>query len=124
MLLLRCRLIWDLREAAANAGSPRAQGLQAVATNFGLARPVHPSHDFSFAHRPGGHSDAAATVQYHFAATGGDALAQVVLGHRHRAGHRVPELCEAALLYLQPAAERAADRAASARGLPWVRLCH
>ena len=117
-----CRLIWDLRVAAADLGSARAQGLQAVATTFGLARPTHPSHDFAFAQRPGGHEDAVALVQYHFAATGGDAFAQTVLGHRHKGGDRVPQSFEAALLYLQPAAELAADRAASARGLPWVRI--
>lgn len=125
---LVCRLVWDLREAAAARGSSRAQALQGVATTFGLTRPSQPHQLFDLipaapAQPSTGSSsgDAAATVHYHFGAQGQSALAHAALGQRHRRGVHAPKACEVALLHLAEAGAAAADQAASAQGLPVVR---
>jgi hypothetical protein len=91
-----------------------------MASTFGLGPPKHAGHEFSFITKPPHAAVPTGLIQYHFAALGGDTLSQSVMGNRHRRGLHVPVSCEASLLYLQPAAEAAADAAATPRGLPMV----
>ena len=115
--------MWDLRERAAALGHPTALGLAAVAATYGLRRPTaDPTADFAIVPQTPQAAIATGVLQYSVAAHAGDTLAQVVLGNRFRRGLHVPQSCELALLTLLPAAEEAADAAASLRGLPMVRL--
>ena len=48
---------------------------------------------------------ALAVLNLHFAAVGGDQLAQLALGYRHMYGINVPKNCQAAVEYYKPAVD-------------------
>jgi TPR repeat protein len=120
--LILCRLIWDLLERAAELGERRAQGQLALAGLHGLGPPPFRSkHLFSAGPRPTPQTEPVALTRMYFAAVGGDAFAQVVLGQRHRRGLGVPQSDASSVFFLQQPAEEAATLASLPPGLPAVR---
>ena len=66
-----------------------------------------------------------AILNYYFAASGNDSVAQMALGYRHMHGLRVPRSCQSAVLYYNPLAEQVVELARYPGSLPAVRagLC-
>ena len=48
---------------------------------------------------------ALAVLHYHFAAVGGDYMAQLAMGFRHMHGANVPKNCQAAVEFYKPAVQ-------------------
>ena len=62
-----------------------------------------------------------AILNYYFAASGNDWVAQMALGYRHMHGLRVPRSCQTAVLYYNPLAEQVVELARYPGSLPAVR---
>jgi TPR repeat protein len=79
-----------LFDKAADAGDPVGQRNRALllATGVGVEE-----------------NQALAVLNLHFAAVGGDYLAQLALGYRHMYGINVPKNCQAAVEYYKPAVD-------------------
>ena len=65
----------------------------------------------------------SAILNYYFAASGNDSVAQMALGYRHMHGLRVPRSCQSAVLYYNPLAEQVVELARYPGSLPAVRAC-
>jgi len=57
------------------------------------------THTHTHAHQ------ALAVLHYHFAAVGGDYMAQLAMGVRHMHGANVPKNCQAAVEFYKPAVQ-------------------
>ncbi|CEG50349.1 Extracellular protein SEL-1 and related proteins [Plasmopara halstedii] len=89
-------LAMSIYAEAAALGAPRAQFHVGVALSYGLwGFPL---------------DEAAAMVNYYFAALGGDISATMVLGHNHLLGISAPKKCETAVRYYELAANEAVAR--------------
>ena len=68
-----------------------------------------------------GKSDfSQALLHYSFGAFGNDTVSQLVLGHRHMAGHGVPQNCPTAVSYYNAAAERVIELGRMPGTLPYI----
>lgn len=117
--MVYCRLIWELREIAAELGNARAHADRSLVHMYGLTAPQLHTSEFigSEFEEP---DPAKAFTSLFLAATGGDNWARVSLAHKHRHGQGVPRVCTTASMYLEPAASQALDEFGSRPKMPAV----